>query len=92
MTRCRRDVHRGLQAAGDAAVVNGELVLGPVRGDDGGEVVVHPLVDWLIRLLARPGRVRLRTKVVQDQQVDYTHGVSACVKWDTPKNKTSSRH
>jgi hypothetical protein len=53
MTHWRRAVHRGLQTAGDAAVIEGELALGSVRRDDGGEIVVDPPV--LAPLLEAPG-------------------------------------
>lgn len=40
---------------------------------------VDPVVDPLIELLARPGRIRLRAEVVQRQQVHRAHGVPAVV-------------
>ena len=34
---------------------------------------VHPIIDQLIELLARPGRVGLRAEVVEGQQIDRAH-------------------
>ncbi len=62
-------MHRGLEAAGDAAVDLRELPLRPVGRDHRRQVVVDAVVDQLIKLLPRPGRVRLRAEVVQSKRV-----------------------
>ncbi len=49
-------MHRGLEAAGNAAVDLRELPLRPVGRPHRGQVVVDPVVDPFIDLLPRPGR------------------------------------
>ena len=48
--RAEADVHRGLEAAGDAAVVLAELALRPVGRDHRGQVVVDAVVDLVMEL------------------------------------------